>query len=85
MNWLTAFAVPTREEVSRAIAAYLRQCPQAEDTLLGILTWWLPETVMTRYADLVSQTIASMVAEGYLEEIRRPGAPPLYRLRRQDG
>ena len=73
--------LPAKKEIVKDIVTYLRQHPHAEDTLEGILSWWLPEINIARSVGVVSQTITEMVANGILLEIKRPGLVPRYRLK----
>ena len=56
------------------ILAYLTERPKAQDTLEGIVEWWLLEQRIKRETTRVKEALAELVARGFvLEERRREG------------
>jgi hypothetical protein len=47
-----------------AILSYLSDHPQAQDTMEGIVEWWLLEQRIKRATTQVKSTLAQLVAEG---------------------
>lgn len=52
-----------KEEMARAVLSYLVRNPKAQDTLLGIVEWWLLDhQIRTRTAE-VKRVVDQLVAE----------------------
>ncbi len=55
-----------KEEIARAILGYLARNPEAQDTLPGIIEWWLLDhQIRTRTAE-VKEVVDQLVAERLL-------------------
>lgn len=67
-------------EVERSVLAYLRQHPQAADTLRGIVNWWLPLQRYESGCEHIEHALGRMVAEGLLHRDRLPDGEVLYAL-----
>ncbi|HEX7111738.1 MAG TPA: hypothetical protein VF216_04790 [Mizugakiibacter sp.] len=67
-------------EIEGAVLGYLRDHPQAADTLDGIVNWWLPlqryETARSR----IERALGRLVAGGQLRRDRLPDGAVLYAL-----
>ena len=50
------------------ILDYLATHPDAQDTIDGILHWWVLDAYMRNWAPKISETIAQLVQRGFLEE-----------------
>jgi hypothetical protein len=72
--------VPDKSQIARAILAYLRKHPDAQDTLDGILRDWLLEKGSTYKPAMVREVIKDLVLEGTILERTIPGADTIYRL-----
>ncbi len=68
------------DEIERSLLAYLRNHPQAADTLDGIVEWWLP---LQRYETARAQVeiaLGKLVTNGTLRRESLPDGAPLYTL-----
>ena len=68
------------EEISNDILAYLAENPAAQDTLEGIVQWWIVEREIIRQASAVKRVIAKLVSEGFLLEKQGPDSRVHYGL-----
>lgn len=76
-----------RDEIQREILAHLAAHPHSEDTLEGIVEWWLLERTIERGLRDVEGALEGLVDAGLLERRSGAGARPRYRLselRRKD-
>ncbi len=75
------------DEIQREILAHLAAHPHSEDTLEGIVEWWLLERTIERGLRDVEGALEGLVASGLLERRSGAGVQPRYRLsepRKQD-
>jgi hypothetical protein len=69
-----------RSEIERNILEYLADHAEAQDTLEGVVEWWLlQQAIRSRTAD-VADVLADLVARGILIEHTRAGARTYYRV-----
>ncbi len=69
-----------RSRVAQAILDYLREHPDAQDTLAGITEWWLPEQeIKTRTAN-VKEALDELVTAELISEHQGKDAQISYRL-----
>jgi hypothetical protein len=61
---------------------YLARHPAAEDTIDGILHWWLLEACLRKWTATIAETVANLVAQGFLEERTSAEGRIFYRLAR---
>jgi hypothetical protein len=73
----------TREEISNAILHYLLRHPQAQDTLEGIVHWWLLEERINRRTLEISEAVRNLVEQNLLIEKKLSNADALYSLNRR--
>ncbi len=66
--------------VARAILDYLRQNPNAQDTLAGIAEWWLPRQQITIGTTTVKEAIALLLADGLILEVKGKDSQSHYRI-----
>jgi hypothetical protein len=71
---------PQRDPVCDELLAYLREHPNAMDTLKGIAEWWLPRHRVRVEVERVAEALRTLEASGLIERIGS-GDRPLYRLR----
>lgn len=71
---------PGKKEIVREILAYLTDHPEAQDTLEGIVQWWLLERKIKFRAEEVVKAISELQERGFLLEHRGRGAKCLYRI-----
>jgi hypothetical protein len=69
-----------KSEVAREILAYLADHPDAQDTLEGIIHWWLLERQIKYQMALVKEAVQELVDRGLLLENRIQGSKPGYRI-----
>jgi len=69
-----------KEEMARAVLSYLARNPKAQDTLLGIIEWWLLDhQIRTRTAE-VKKVIDQLVAERLILKRKGPDLQTHYRI-----
>jgi hypothetical protein len=68
------------DELSLRILSYLRDNPQATDTLEGIAQWWLFERELRDQVAAVKHSLAGLVADGWLIERCPTGSHAHYGL-----
>ncbi|MFQ5737396.1 MAG: hypothetical protein ACE5JX_00150 [Acidobacteriota bacterium] len=63
-------AFPTTDEprVALKVLAYLAQNPDAQDTLEGIVEWWLPECNIGVEVARVKRALSILVSDGFVVE-----------------
>lgn len=68
--------------MASTVLAYLRECPDAADSLEGILTHWLTRQRVRDDLAALRRVLAELVAQGVLREMTEiPGVrPTLYGL-----
>jgi hypothetical protein len=59
-------ALNNESPIERQILDYLRENPAAQDTLRGIVEWWLLRQKITQSTTDVEKALANLVAEGRL-------------------
>jgi hypothetical protein len=68
------------EEISKDILAYLLDHPQAQDTLKGIVEWWLLQQQIQRWAIEVEEVLANLVRQQLVLERKGADHQRHYRL-----
>jgi DNA-binding IscR family transcriptional regulator len=58
-----------RSRVAMSILAYLNENPEAQDSLEGILRWWLLDRMIEEQMALVESALARLVAAGLVTEV----------------
>jgi hypothetical protein len=66
------------ESLEQRITDYLRQHPQAGDTLEGIARWWLLRQQVHDSLRSVERALEGLKLEGLVKERRTPGGQRLY-------
>lgn len=74
---------PDKSQLVHEILAYLAEHPDSQDTLDGIVQWWLLERKIKYQTTLVADVLASLVHQGFILEQKKPGRPASYRLNPQ--
>jgi hypothetical protein len=59
-----------RKEIARQILEYIARHPAAQDTLEGILEWWLLEQQIRYQKDIIQLAVDDLVRSGLLVEQR---------------
>lgn len=75
--------LPSKAQIAHEILAYLAEHPDSQDTLDGIVHWWLLERKIKYHRDLVEEALAQLTAEGFIEERLGANKRRLYVLSRQ--
>lgn len=75
--------VPTESSLpspAPEILEYLARHPDAQDTIDGILHWWLLDACIRKWASKIAETLDLLVQEGFLEMKRSDDGHVLYRV-----
>ena len=72
-----------QSRVAEAILDYLRQNPEAQDTVAGIAEWWLPERESQNRIVSVKEALDELVAAGLISEHEGKDAQISYRITRR--
>jgi Fe2+ or Zn2+ uptake regulation protein len=59
-------------KLARQILRYLREHPEAQDTVEGIMVWWVSERAIKYWLPQVRKSLAALVTQGFL--VKRTGA-----------
>ena len=62
------------------ILDYLARCPDAQDTIDGILHWWVLDAYVREWAPKIAETVAQLVEQGFLERQRCADGNVFYRV-----
>ncbi len=69
-----------KSEIAREILAYLADHPDAQDTLEGIMEWWLIESRIKLQIALVKEILHDLVENEFLLEINQEYTRVRYRM-----
>ena len=58
--------LPDRKQIAHEILAYLADHPDAEDTLDGIVQWWLLERKIKYQKNKVINALDELISDGYI-------------------
>ena len=72
-----AFTSPASE-----ILEYLRRQPEAQDTIEGILRWWVLDQCVRNWTPKISEAVSLLVARGVLEEKKLSDGTTVFRALR---
>ena len=72
------------DQLAEAVLAYLAECPNAEDTAVGVTEWWLMRQRVRDQVEAVNRVLTDLVARGMLREIGT-GDERRYRLKERAG
>jgi hypothetical protein len=71
-----------KEELAEEILRYLIDHPNAQDTLKGIVTWWLSERRIKHRTALVEEVLDALVADGLIIAQEGSDSQILFKLNR---
>jgi len=71
------------QPIAEEILGYLVARPNAQDTLEGIVEWWLLEQKITVQTARVKETLAGLIADGLIIEGQAGESRSLYKLNRR--
>jgi hypothetical protein len=69
-----------KSEIAREIMAYLAEHPDAQDTLDGIVQWWLLEQRIQYQKTMVKETLGELVKTGFIVEYQMENSLTSYRV-----
>ena len=69
----------SRESAREAYVAYLAEHPDAQDTLEGIVQWWLLEQKIKYQTNMVKEVLTELVGKGLLIEYKSRDSQIHYR------
>jgi hypothetical protein len=70
----------TKSEIAKEILAYLGDHPDAQDTLEGIVQWWLLERRVKSQTKLISAALEELIEKQFVHEHRARDARTYYRV-----
>lgn len=70
----------TVSETARAILDHLRKNPEAQDTVAGILQWWLPSQGIRPRTATIIDALNELIAVGLVTEFEGKDAQISYRM-----
>lgn len=73
----------TTKKITHEILAYLVEHPEAQDTLEGIVGWWLLEQEIKRQTVKVKKALAELVAKGLVLERQGKDSRTFYRINKR--
>jgi hypothetical protein len=62
------------------ILEYLSRHPNAQDTIEGILQWWVLDSCLRNWAPKIAATVQQLVGDGFLEERAARDGRVFYRI-----
>lgn len=72
--------LPDKSQIALDIMAYLGEHPDAQDTLEGIVEWWLLERKIIYQIEIVQEVLADLVKKQLILETKSGMSGVLYRL-----
>ena len=69
-----------KSEISHEILDYLAEHPDAQDTVEGIVEWWLLERQIRFQTARVKEVLSELVAKGLVIEQNKKGSKIHYRV-----
>ena len=73
---------PQQSPIFYEILAYLADHPEAQDTLEGIVHWWLLAQRITRAKTQVKTALEQLIAKQFVIAHQRPSGQVIYRVNR---
>ena len=80
-----AYQYEATRAFSRHILRYLREHPESQDTIEGIMVWWVSERAIKRWLPEVRSSLEALVSQGYVTKHTWGGGQTFYRLNRSRG
>jgi hypothetical protein len=74
---------PSLPSPAPEILDYLARHPDAQDTIDGILHWWVLDSCIRNWAPTIAETVNLLVTGGFLEERSAGDGNVFYRLSRR--
>jgi predicted transcriptional regulator len=76
----TDLLITDRSQIGKEILAYLVEHPKAQDTMEGIVNWWLLERAIKFQEAQVKKALADLVAKGLILEKKGSNSKIHYRV-----
>jgi len=73
-------SIINKSQIGYKVLAYLVEHPEAQDTLEGILEWWLLEREIKFQATRVKEALSQLVAKGLILEKKGSDSQVHYRI-----
>src|SRR5436309_4324707 len=73
-------ADPSLPSPAPEILDYLASHPDAQDTVDGILHWWVLDACVRKWAPKIAETVAQLVEQGFLEQKRSADGNVFYHV-----
>ena len=73
-------SLPDKSRIAHEILAYLMEHPDAQDTLEGVMEWWLLERNLKYEARKVNELLAELVVEGLILEKKNSNLKIRYKI-----
>jgi len=73
-------AKPLLPSPAPEILEYLARHPNAQDTIDGILHWWVLDSCIRSWAPKIAETVGQLVEQGFLEQKPTTGGHIFYRV-----
>ena len=70
----------TVSEIARAILNHLHKHPEAQDTLAGIVQWWLPAQEIKPRTATIKVALSELIAAGLVTELEGKDEQISYRM-----
>lgn len=71
---------PSLSSPAPEILEYLARHPDAQDTVDGILHWWVVETCLRSWAPKIAATVQQLVQADFLQQRGTPDGRVFYRI-----
>lgn len=71
---------PSLPSPAPEILDYLARHPDAQDTIDGILHWWVLDSCIRKWTPTIAETVAQLVEQGFLEEKPSADGHVFYRI-----
>jgi hypothetical protein len=71
---------PSLPSPAPEILDYLARHPEAQDTIDGILHWWVLDTSVRKWAPKIAKTVAQLVELGFVEQKPSADGNVFYRI-----
>ena len=72
-----------KEELAEEILQYLVDHPNAQDTLKGVVSWWLLERTIKHQTALVKEVLDNLVADGLVIAQQGSDSQTFYKINRR--
>ncbi len=74
---------PGKSQIAVEILSYLDENPEAQDTLDGVIQWWLLERKIKYQITLVKEALSELVKDGLVVEKESLDSQTRYQVNRQ--